>query len=195
MIGSAPEINFSEMMTSFGLRARYYLTTASGLSRHYEVTSSYNQEDVKRTGKVLDSVQLDIVNFHGTKIRSLQRLNDDLTSSHGAWQHQRSGQPVAAPSKEKEATPAKSFFSFSYPNFSEARIRAEEYSSSQTTSGKTSNSLPAVKGLYLWGGSGCGKTYLSDLFYNQLPIQEKSKAHFHEFMAGIQRDLFRLEKV
>jgi predicted ATPase len=52
-----------------------------------------------------------------------------------------------------------------------------------------------VKGLYLYGGSGCGKTYLSEIFFNNLTIKEKMKTHFHEFMATVQRDLFRLEKV
>lgn len=52
-----------------------------------------------------------------------------------------------------------------------------------------------IKGLYLYGGSGCGKTYLSELFFKNLPIKEKLQTHFHEFMATVQRDLFKLEKV
>ena len=51
-----------------------------------------------------------------------------------------------------------------------------------------------MKGLYLFGGSGCGKSFLSDMFYDHLEIEEKKKVHFHEFMAGIHADLFQLEK-
>lgn len=39
-----------------------------------------------------------------------------------------------------------------------------------------------VKGLYLWGGVGRGKTYLADMFYSCLPFPEKKRWHFHRFM-------------
>ena len=28
-----------------------------------------------------------------------------------------------------------------------------------------------IQGIYLYGGSGCGKSFLSDMFYNNLPIE------------------------
>ncbi|NDK39481.1 AFG1 family ATPase [Pseudoxanthomonas gei] len=42
-----------------------------------------------------------------------------------------------------------------------------------------------VRGLYLWGGVGRGKTFLVDLFYDGLPIQQKYRTHFHRFMRGV----------
>jgi cell division protein ZapE len=39
-----------------------------------------------------------------------------------------------------------------------------------------------VKGLYFWGGVGRGKTYLMDLFYDELPFNNKMRLHFHRFM-------------
>jgi len=42
-----------------------------------------------------------------------------------------------------------------------------------------------VRGVYLYGGSGSGKSFLSELFYNQLQIAEKKREHFHEFMTGV----------
>ncbi|MCE9679978.1 AFG1 family ATPase [Shewanella sp. AS1] len=48
---------------------------------------------------------------------------------------------------------------------------------------------PQVKGLYLWGGVGRGKTYLMDTFYQALPGDKKLRAHFHRFMHQIHQDL------
>jgi cell division protein ZapE len=47
----------------------------------------------------------------------------------------------------------------------------------------------AVPGLYLWGGVGRGKTWLMNLFYEELPIEEKKRMHFHHFMLDIHRQL------
>ncbi len=44
---------------------------------------------------------------------------------------------------------------------------------------------PAVRGLYLWGGVGRGKTYLMDCFYDSLPFTRKRRTHFHRFMHAV----------
>ncbi|NIR40647.1 MAG: cell division protein ZapE, partial [Actinobacteria bacterium] len=46
-----------------------------------------------------------------------------------------------------------------------------------------------VRGLYLWGGVGRGKTYLMDTFYTELPLAEKSRQHFHRFMQSVHGEL------
>lgn len=46
-----------------------------------------------------------------------------------------------------------------------------------------------IKGLYLWGSVGVGKTFLMDCFYQCLPFKEKLRMHFHQFMHRIHEDL------
>ncbi len=51
-----------------------------------------------------------------------------------------------------------------------------------------------IKGLYFWGGTGRGKTYLIDCFYDCLPFKEKHRIHFHHFMLDVHEQLRTLPK-
>ena len=53
--------------------------------------------------------------------------------------------------------------------------------------------IPPIRGLYLWGGVGRGKTYLMDTFYHCLPFDRKSRMHFHHFMRRVHKELTDLE--
>jgi len=44
---------------------------------------------------------------------------------------------------------------------------------------------PRIKGLYIHGEVGRGKTMLMDLFYDASPVLRKRRAHFHEFMLDV----------
>jgi len=51
-----------------------------------------------------------------------------------------------------------------------------------------------AQGLYLWGGVGRGKSWLMNLFYEELAIEEKNRIHFHHFMLDIHEKLSTLNK-
>lgn len=46
-----------------------------------------------------------------------------------------------------------------------------------------------VRGLYLWGGVGRGKTHLVNTFHECLPFTEKLRVHFHRFMQQMHGEL------
>ncbi|HET6724673.1 MAG TPA: cell division protein ZapE, partial [Gammaproteobacteria bacterium] len=46
-----------------------------------------------------------------------------------------------------------------------------------------------VRGLYIWGEVGRGKTYLMDCFYQSLPFAAKRRLHFHRFMRAVHDEL------
>jgi len=52
---------------------------------------------------------------------------------------------------------------------------------------------PIPRGVYLWGGVGRGKSFLMDCFYNSVPLQRKTRLHFHEFMREVHRELSELQ--
>ena len=69
-----------------------------------------------------------------------------------------------------------SFFGFSSTSTSNEPVRVE-----------------APRGVYLWGGVGCGKTFMMDLFYESLPVQKKRRVHFNNFMIDVHKRLHRIK--
>ncbi|HLT64180.1 MAG TPA: cell division protein ZapE [Pseudohongiella sp.] len=51
-----------------------------------------------------------------------------------------------------------------------------------------------IKGLYIYGGVGRGKTYLMDTFFECLPFERKLRTHFHRFMQQVHAELARLKQ-
>uniref|UniRef100_A0A8H9YNE3 Cell division protein ZapE n=1 Tax=Pseudomonas tritici TaxID=2745518 RepID=A0A8H9YNE3_9PSED len=58
---------------------------------------------------------------------------------------------------------------------------------------KEPQTVPPVRGLYMWGGVGRGKTWLMDMFYQSLPGTRKQRLHFHRFMLRVHEELTALQ--
>lgn len=52
--------------------------------------------------------------------------------------------------------------------------------------------LSHVKGLYLYGGVGCGKTMIMDILFNECPLQKKMRVHFHQFMLDVHKTMHQI---
>lgn len=53
----------------------------------------------------------------------------------------------------------------------------------------------SIKGIYLWGSVGRGKTCLMDLFYESMTLPQKRREHFHVFMQEIHARIKQLKSL
>lgn len=59
---------------------------------------------------------------------------------------------------------------------------------SAITNGRSPN------GIYLWGGPGCGKTFMMDMFFESLDVERKQRVHFNDFMITVHKRLHSLKQ-
>ena len=54
--------------------------------------------------------------------------------------------------------------------------------------------LPPIKGIYIYGDVGRGKTMLMDLFFQSSSVARKRRAHFHEFMLDVHERIYAIRQ-
>lgn len=60
------------------------------------------------------------------------------------------------------------------------------------------NATVVPQGIYLHGGVGCGKTFAMNLFFDNLPREDKQQVHFNKFMLRVHQQMHeakRIEKI
>jgi cell division protein ZapE len=68
------------------------------------------------------------------------------------------------------------------------------YKSKRSNSLKKLINRPEIpRGVYMYGGVGRGKSFLMDCFFSAVPIERKTRLHFHEFMREVHRELRELQ--
>jgi len=53
---------------------------------------------------------------------------------------------------------------------------------------------PELRGLYIHGPPGCGKTFLMDIFFNVCPMEKKVRAHHSKFMLELHAKMHEFKK-
>jgi cell division protein ZapE len=59
---------------------------------------------------------------------------------------------------------------------------------------KREDAMPPIRGLYIYGDVGRGKTMLMDLFFDASPVVRKRRAHFHEFMLDVHERIYAVRQ-
>eukprot|EP00466_Bigelowiella_natans_P008345 jgi/Bigna1/140501/aug1.56_g15209 len=78
------------------------------------------------------------------------------------------------------------------PSSKEGKSSGGGWLSSIFGSGGSSSVRGAPRGLYLYGGVGCGKTMLMDMFFDCVESERKRRVHFHAFMLDLHKRMHEL---
>ncbi|MDQ7974046.1 MAG: cell division protein ZapE, partial [Rhodocyclaceae bacterium] len=71
-----------------------------------------------------------------------------------------------------------------------------EYKTQRSNAFKKLIHRPEIpRGVYMYGGVGRGKSFLMDCFFNAVPLNRKTRLHFHEFMREVHRELADLQGI
>lgn len=115
-------------------------------------------------------------------MQQVQRVYDDLVAYKSSPKSNIKRDVEIAPPNRLGITP--SYFMNKMASKEAARAAgASEY-----------HPLSDVKGLYLYGGVGCGKTALMDILYHEAPFEKKLRVHFHQFMLDVHSTVHSIKK-
>ena len=153
----------SSTQLNYGPLKAYRKIVQEGMIRE----DKYQLEALEHLQRLYDEVihyDRHVVSFHSSPSSSSQQSTSPPTL------------PIAHPETKTSST---SFFGRLFAGREEGHTK-ETPSNISSSSSLSLTSTP--KSVYLWGGTGCGKTFIMDLFYDQLPIGRKRRVHFDSFM-------------
>ena len=105
--------------------------------------------------------------------------------------------PTSTPSHSSAAS-SNGFFGFAKRLLNKNQTMGANSSSIATSASSSSSPFYGIKGLYLHGGVGCGKTMLMNQFFDcltpELVSAKTVRKHFHSFMLDIHRRLHELRR-
>lgn len=162
-------------ITSFSYRHLSYSSVSSGSSTLVSKPSEIYRHRVAKQAVTEDAIQL----------RALTLL-DELHGHCLAYEPHYKATP-SAPREEKKKTS-------SWGGLSSLFSLGSTSPASDASAAANAVTVPVPKSLYMWGSTGCGKTYLMDLFYDHLPIQKKKRIHFHDFMLEVHKRIHAVQR-
>lgn len=95
---------------------------------------------------------------------------------------------------ELERDPAQLNVACALDDVADDLARAAEKRSRRGFFRRRLNKAESVRGLYIWGEVGRGKTMLMDLFFDIAPVEAKQRQHFNEFMRDAHARIARLRQ-
>lgn len=139
-----------------------------------------------------DDKQLLLVDYLLTEKHKIEK-------THEFWQHNKHDLVFSSNHEEKKAkandTAKNSFFSFLSSKPEEDTKKKREEKVERFISQTPFRDENFVQGSYIWGDTGCGKTFLLDLFFDHIQIEEKKRFHYNKFMLRIHKSNFKYYNV
>lgn len=164
----------------------------------------------EKYSELVDSGQLEYDQMQSLLVQKLSEFQKNVLDYESTWKMIRNKDLLLSKTEQlflevpvREVSPPvstsilKSFFIGSYQEDSLQTKADQTLLSNQLLKEQITDDVMSFKppGLYIWGGSGCGKTFLLDLTYDLMNTDFKQRLHFNEFMLRVHRSNFTNSKV
>lgn len=151
-----------------------------------------------------DMVRQGLIQYDAQQVKLLAPLDALHKDMHGyvpAGAAQASSSSSTATTQQSGESSASSGGGWFSSMFSSSKAASPAASPPQTTAPPTSTAAATSsgappKGVYMYGGVGCGKSMLMDLFYDccEGVVEKRRRVHFHSFMLEVHRKMHELKQ-